>query len=356
MAVKKKSGSFTSLTEALKQFEDQKLLVALRGAPDPDSISSALAHQLIAESLGIETEVAYSEDISHQENKALMKVLGIDFIKYAESMDFSEYAGYCLVDSQHTDQVFEDALKGTPLITVVDHHDKEEGLEAKFVNVDADAGAAATIYAETLKEMDLLKESSEDNSDIATALMHGIRTDSDNLLNATTRDFEAMSYLSRFADPKQLRKISIQAVSPGTMDAIALAAQNRKTQDNYLISGVRILEKSDRDALPQAADFLLRRAGIDTVLVYGIIGDSIQCSFRTTSDTIRPADFIEETFPEVEPGDYGGRYDKGGFSLSLGPFGDLNDNRNEELLVKVVDTYMMKRFNKAVGSKEEKSS
>lgn len=345
--------------DTLKQYEGQKLLIALRGAPDPDSISSALAHQLIAESLGIESEVAYSEDISHQENRALVKILGIDFKKYSEDMDFDEYAGYCLVDSQHSDEVFENALEGTPLVSVMDHHDREEGLESKFAEINTEVGAAATLYAEKLKELDLLD--SETHSDIATALMHGIRTDTDNLTNAKERDFEAMGYLAKYADTTKLRQISIQPISPRTMDAIAEAAKNRKTEGNYLISSVGILDKSERDALPQAADFLLRRAGIDTVLVYGIIEDKIQGSFRTTSDTVRPAEFLEETFPDVAEegiGSFGGRYDKGGFSLSLGIFDDLNngDENERKLLTQAVDKYMMKKFYKAVGSNGEKKS
>ncbi len=352
MAPKKK---ISNLVEALESYKDKKLLITIRGAPDPDSISSALAHQLIAQNQGVETEIAYSEDVSHQENRALVKVLGIDFIKYSESMDFSEYVGYCLVDSQHPDQVFEEVLKDKPIISVVDHHDKEEGLEAKFIQIDTEVGAAATIYAEQLKQLDLLN--SEDHSNIATALMHGIRTDTDNLINATERDHKAMGYLAKYADTTKLKKISIQAISPRTMDAIAMAAKNRETEGNYLISGVGILDKSERDALPQAADFLLRRAGIDTVLVYGIVEDNIQCSFRTTDDTVRPIDFISETFPEVneEGGSFGGRYDKGGFSLPLGILESLlEDEKDEKLVVQAVNRYMSKRFYKAVGSNGNK--
>jgi len=47
------------------------VLIVLRGTPDPDAISSALAHKTLLKSLMLMPTILHTEEISHQENRAL---------------------------------------------------------------------------------------------------------------------------------------------------------------------------------------------------------------------------------------------------------------------------------------------
>ena len=353
MGVKKSE----QLEQVLSRYKDKKILVALRGHPDPDSISSALAHQFIAKQHNIETAIMHLYDISHQSNKALMKLLGIEFVKYNDKVNLSDFSGYCLVDSQHPDPEIAQPLREIPLISVVDHHDKENGEKAEFTDIDKEVGAAATIYANYLKELGLLEneKEKETRTTLATALMYGIRSDTDDLLNARKKDLIINSYLVEFADLTKLQKISMQSISPAAMEIIFRAYQNKRIIDNYLISGVGLIQLGERDAIPQAADYLIKRTGIDTVLVHGIPGGNhIDCSFRTLNESIRPSDFIKETFPDVQEGQYGGRYDKGGFKLPLGGIlSALSDSKDKNLLTEAVNRFMEKKFYAKLGISEE---
>jgi len=150
------------LEKVLEDYSGNKILIALAGHPDPDCISSALAHQKILKSKNIESTITHVLEISHQENRALVKLLGIEMIKYdRENLNPSEFAGYSLVDSQKPDQRMQEFLSNVPLVSVVDHHDKTQRLEAKFVDINKGVGAAATVYADYLKSLDLLKEDEE---------------------------------------------------------------------------------------------------------------------------------------------------------------------------------------------------
>ena len=140
------SNKIAKLEEVLQAHKGEKVLIALQGHPDPDSISSALAHQIILKRNDIETTIAHVEEISHQENKALMKLLDIDFVKYpGQELNFDEFSGYSLVDSQLPPQELIGPLSDLKIISIVDHHDTQKKLKANFLDVDKEAGSTATI-------------------------------------------------------------------------------------------------------------------------------------------------------------------------------------------------------------------
>ena len=127
--------------------------------------------------------------------------------------------------------------------------------------------------------------------------MHGIRSDTRLLLEASQRRLPRRGVSWPAVDQALLRKISAQSLSPAVMDMIQAALERRRIYDNFLVSDVGFVRKEHRDGIPQAADFLLTRAGIDTVLVFGIVdGKTIEGSLRTRSDTINPDAFLKQAF------------------------------------------------------------
>ncbi|MGA1875513.1 MAG: DHH family phosphoesterase [bacterium] len=337
------------LHEKMLPYQAQKIIITLRGAPDPDSISSALAHQSILSSWGIESTILHVEEVSHQENRALLKLLNIALVLYHSNFPFDDYAAISLVDSQRPDITLVEKVRDMPVASIVDHHDQTGILEAEFIDIRQNVGSSATIYAEYLQCLDLLEGMEDDKLAIATALMHGIRVDTDELILARESDYLALVYLSKYADWGLLKKISQQNLSPATMDIIFQAYQRKEIYENFLLASAGVVRRDERDAIPQAAEFLLKRAGIDTVMVYGIVGEHIDCSLRTNSDVIQPEKFIQETFPDVMGGEYGGRMHKGGFRLPLGIFKTLSSGNDKEALSQLVDRYIKKQIAHKLG-------
>jgi nanoRNase/pAp phosphatase (c-di-AMP/oligoRNAs hydrolase) len=67
-----------ALQQALQKAAGEHLLILLSGHPDPDAIGSALAHQRICRSLGVNATIAHARPVSHRENRALVKLLGVE--------------------------------------------------------------------------------------------------------------------------------------------------------------------------------------------------------------------------------------------------------------------------------------
>jgi nanoRNase/pAp phosphatase (c-di-AMP/oligoRNAs hydrolase) len=125
-----------------------------------------------------------------------------------------------------------------------------------------------------------------------------------------------------------LADLSRRSIAPTAMDVIARALASLQVRRSFAMAGVGFVSESERDTIAQAADFLVRREDIDTVVVYGVVGDKyIEGSLRTHSPSVDPAVWLEQAFGQDEKGrPYGGgRRDKGGFRIPIGFLGRVTD-------------------------------
>ena len=87
-------------------------------------------------------------------------------------------------------------------------------------------------------------------------------------------------YLHDHVDQDLLKQRSSPSVRGATVDAIATAIENREIRGAVLISHVG--RTTERDALPQAADYLASLEGVETAIAFGIIDEAIHLSGRST--------------------------------------------------------------------------
>ena len=338
------------LEAVLSRYRGRRLVIFIKGYPDPDAIASALAHQHICRGLGAETDIVHFEDLSHQENKALVKRLEIEMTQWSPDLDLLVYAGYCLVDTQSPDLPIT-CPEHLRLVSLVDHHRSIGTVEGEFVDVREDAGSTAALYCEYLADGVVgLDGSSSDSVRLASALMHGIRSDTDEFLAARPIDFRASAFLAPYIDREFLVLISQQSISSKSMDILQVALEKKVIKGNYIIAGVGYTREEDRDGIGEAADYLLRREGVDTVLVYGIVGgDTVDGSLRTSSNTVDPDKWMKDMFGLDKNGRYygGGRRDKGGFQMHLGIFEHCSDR---DLLWRTVSHTIEDRFFEKIGA------
>lgn len=329
------------LQAVLEKHRDELQIIVIQDFPDPDALSSAWAYKLIAENYNIRCDIVYGGTLSHQENIALVKLTSLPAQRYTteslQKKDLSEYQGCVLVDSQGTNSQLYPVVEaaGIPIIVVVDHHSKQKELEADFVDLRPQTRATATILTQYIQQ-GLLEFNSGNKTHVqcATALMHGLRSDTNRLMQAQEEEFVAAAYLSRFYDSQLLNAVLQSARSRRVMDVIERALRNRIIKNNFSLSGVGYLRYDDRDAIPQAADFLVTEEDIHTAVVYGIVHDEdeeielVIGSLRTTKLTLDPDEFIKEAFGKDTHGRFfgGGRYMAGGFEIPIGFLGSYNDN------------------------------
>lgn len=316
------------LHELLK--EGSELNIICHNNPDPDCLASALALGRIAAAAGIdERQILYSGNISHQQNRAFVNLLDIDLQPFEPTTIQNRKSDSLLAFVDHSTPGKNNTVPAdTAVDIVIDHHPADE-IDARFVDHREELGAAATILTEYVRALDIELE-----TDLATALLFAIRSDTlDFLRGATHGEYEAAGHLHEYADQEMLRQLSTPSVSGGTLDAISTAIDNRKIKQAVLISHVG--RTAERDALPQAVDYLVRLEGVQTAIVFGLVDDAIHISARSPDARVNAGTVLHEAFKDVGSG--GGHHDVAGGEISLGIFADYRSD-DTQLLEMVEET------------------
>ena len=336
-----------ALERVIASVDGQPLVVLITGHPDPDAIGAALAHQRICESLGVHATIAHVLPVSHRENRALVKLLNVEMTEVASSNDLLGFKLLSLVDSSSPEPSL-DLPSDLKLLTVVDHHRGGTKVEAPFVDIRPAIGASCSIYAEYLQQgLAPLTGERRDDARVATALLFGIQTDTDDFALATPADFQAAAYAKQHCDVDVLKRVGRRTVSAAAMGILGHALGNLLVVRDFALAGVGIVPVGDRDSIGSAADYILKREDIDTVLVYGIVEDRIDGSLRTNSPSVDPAVFLQTAFGRDREGKPygGGRADKGGFQIPLGVLADCEDT---DALWTIVQQTILQRLSRVL--------
>lgn len=321
---------------------DSRIAILVHDNPDPDAVSSAAALAQLAEKEGVETEIMYAGEIGRDENRALVNLLGtsmtrVDVITKHILRTFKTIA---LVDVSNLSYVSALTADRTPDI-IIDHHQHERGLNASFVDLRTSLGSTAAIMTQYLRLAGITPDKK-----LATALLYGIMTDTAEFTRGMSPDdIMAVNYLVPLSDQELLEKIKSPAVSLDTADALAIAIKNRDFARDVLISTAGVI--GNRDAIPQACEYLLNLEGVSTAFVFAIVNENIVINARTKDVRMNVADVMKRAFGDL--GSTGGHPTSAGATIPLGVFSGTQD---EDMLISMVRDSVNRRLLK--GMKVEK--
>lgn len=293
--------------------EDQRICIVTHPTPDPDAIGSALGLAFLLETkYGYQCDLFYDGQVSHPQNQTEINVLDIR-LRPVEDFEACKYSTYVTVDTTPANT----GRMGNLIEewhAVFDHHQAEAELPVTDIRTTGSCSSIIWDYVHHFGA-DL---SSEKGVLAATALLFGVVNDTGNLLSENTSDIdiEAHSELIRYIDRKKFHAIVNHPLPPYLFDLRALAADNMVSEASILISYLGILSDKRRDALPIIADEFLRMEGVETVVVFCMIEDSIHASVRSRNSSVNVHQFCQKVF-----GPFGGG--KMGMGAAKVPIGFL---------------------------------
>lgn len=326
-------------------------------APDPDAIASALGLSKLILDISKRKSIIVGIPPNHRQNQKMVAELDIQLEDPRTIADFHEPTE-TLIMVDCTPQAgtvkYQKSLLEKEPDWVIDHHPDKEiplGLHVDLQSV----GSCATIITEYLKEFEI-KFNPEDKHDcnVATALMLGLMTDTNNLLSDSLdsrRDVDAFIYLKERYDPEMFTKIMRYDYPVHFFENMQLAYNNKHIAEPFAIFTPGFLKEERLGSVPLIADYWIRRERLTMVTVFAIAGKELIASVRTKEGGMKASDLAKLLFPG---GAAGGKKDSAGATVVINGFFDLEslDEHGRQEFLHITLATLVARFKKIVDIDE----
>jgi nanoRNase/pAp phosphatase (c-di-AMP/oligoRNAs hydrolase) len=252
---------------------DDSFIFLMQGSPDPDVIASAMAlREIIQQKKGLAKSVFVSTDpLVRQQNKEFVSFMRFH-IHLINQVDLNSYRLIALLDAQPS--FLEDALQFIKPHIVFDHHPREGKWQADMEDIRPDYGALSSILTEYL-----LCARIKIPRNVHTALLYGIKSDTDNFDRATIiEDIRAYTYHTKHANMQLVRRIELNQTPVRFLQYYDYAYHHMNSFHGRRVCYLGNVESAD--VCVQIADFYLRLIGTYYVVVAGIVGDKVVIIFR----------------------------------------------------------------------------
>lgn len=240
--------------------------------PDPDAVSSAFAVRVLLERTPDDMPIVTRRAMTRPENRRMTDLLEVRVTEVGQD-ELLAFERVIAVDMQPTDLCVPDG----PKLAVIDHHPFESRLRASFHDVRPHLGSTATMLTQYFRAMDEPRVSEA----LATALLFGIKTDTDGLTRKVTpEDVEAYAFLQERADMEVLSRFERPAYPVEAARAFGTALERLTQQDDVVVTFAGDLTPEASHILADLGDFCL---GIDTVcwaLAAGYVDRELAVSIR----------------------------------------------------------------------------
>ncbi|MDD6332042.1 MAG: DHHA1 domain-containing protein [Clostridium sp.] len=270
-----------------------KVYIQTHNYPDPDAMASALGLQVFLRYHGVESTLCYDGTIEKLSTKRMLEVFQFEIYNIADIPDMKETDYIVTVDAQKYNANITDFIGNE--VACIDHHPTFVPCEYQYKDIRI-VGACATLIADYFRES---QTPLDENT--ATALVYGIRIDTDNLTRGiTSLDIDMFAYLYPYVDQDKLVAMSKSTMELKDLRAYGAAIQNIKIYDNI---GFAEIPFDCPDALvAMVADFILDLDVVEFAVVYANREDGLKFSVRSELSYLNAGQIIAKALDGIGSG------------------------------------------------------
>lgn len=258
----------------LRQFAagEGDIAILLHPDPDPDALASAIALRALLRRDPDSTPIITAGEMTRPENRRMADLLHMRVTEVTPD-ECHKLARVIAVDFQ---PAFPESGE-RPRLAIIDHHPSDQPPVAEFVDVRPQYGATATMMTEYLR----LEDERRIGKPLATALLYGIKTDTDSLSRGSIpADVEAYAFLQGCADLPLLRRMERPSYSIDTARAYGAGLRHLATAGDLATTFLGEVAEEDTHVLSDIADFCLALDEITWAIAGAIIDDELVLTIR----------------------------------------------------------------------------
>ena len=248
--------------------------ILIHSDPDPDAESSALAVMNLLGRSPQDTPIVTLDEMTRPENRRMAELLHITVTEITRD-ELIRFERVVTVDMQPEGL----QVDGRPRFAVIDHHPVEAGYTADVADIRPHYGATATMMTEYLRAVD----ENLINTDLATALLFGIRTDTDILMRGVSAaDVAAYAWLQGRADAQLVRRFERPSYGRETARSFGNALGNAEQDDELMAVYLGQLADEEAHVLADVADFCLNIENVTWVVAAAELDGNLVLTIRHT--------------------------------------------------------------------------
>ena len=320
--------NFKKLMEIVQP--DDSLLLLMHGSPDPDAIASAMAlREIIQRTKGLSKSAFVStEPLIRQQNVEFVSSLRL-YIQLASQVNIDSYRVIAILDAQPS--FFYKSINVIKPQIVFDHHPREGQWEAPLEDIRPNYGALSSILTEYL-----LCSRVKISRNLHTALLYGIKTDTDNFNRSTViEDISAYTYHTKYANMQFIRRIELNQTPDRFLKYYNYSYHHMNNFRGRRVCFLGNVESAD--VCVQIADFYLRLIGTYYVVVAGIIEERLIIIFRGDGYRQNCGAIAQRAFGSIGKG--GGHRSAARMEI---PLDLLRDNLGDDLSQRNVERFLFR--------------
>jgi nanoRNase/pAp phosphatase (c-di-AMP/oligoRNAs hydrolase) len=290
---------------------------------------------ILKKAFNIESQGFYAGNIAHPQNIAVMNRLDPN-IRLIEEYVPDEYDLRVLLDTVATNAGIGKMKVDFDL--VIDHHKENCPLDFPGVFINLKAGSCCGTMYEVIRQLNLeLIEGNDIDAIVATAMLVGISTDTENLMSDDTTQYEidAWGKLFPLRNAVLMKDIINYHVPRFWVEHMAQAALRAKVEEGYAVVGMGIIPGKHRDMIAAMAQKVVGWEEVHTAIVYAIVdGNRVEGCVRSDNSSVQVPKLAKELGGKSGCG--GGKLGKGAYRYDLGG-SSVSDDEGEEIAQKMWD-------------------
>lgn len=310
--------------EVVSNISGNHVYIQTHNFPDPDAIASAYGLQMLLRTKNIDSTICYKGQIDKGNTIKMVNSLNISIANLEELEDLHDNDEVILIDAQKGNANIID-MTGNEIICI-DHHPTYEKIEYVYSDIRPEVGACASIIASYYYDNNIIPD-----GNVATALMYGIKIDTDNMTRGVSElDLEMFYKLYRLSDNNLLNSLDLSKIQFTDLQAYASAINTMKIYDNISFANTGL--DCPEALIATISDFVLALDEVNLSVVYSIKRDGIKLSVRS--------DFRKYNAGNITNVALSGIGNGGGHETMAGGFVPFDNGPKELLIAKIQERFV----------------